>query len=221
MTTTTRLLPTGCCSSWACRRIRPPTRLPCAWRHNACKQGLTTTETVAFSAYLAGVEARIIDVKSSDFAAVTAALTQRSLAAVRRALRDAQITRDEVQGVVLVGGSTRMPQVREAVADFLAASPTTNLNPDEVVALGAAIQANQLAGNSTSEGLLLLDVIRCPWGWRPWAAWSSASWRATKPFHRQGPRTSLPTRTGRRPWPSMWCRANATWCRTAAAWRGF
>ena len=124
----------------------------------ACKQGLTTTETVAFSAYLAGVEAKF-DVKSSDFAAVTAALTQRSLAAVRRALRDAQITRDEVRGVVLVGGSTRMPQVREAVADFFGREPLTNLNPDEVVALGAAIQANQLAGNSTSGDLLLLDVI--------------------------------------------------------------
>ena len=124
----------------------------------ACKQGLTTTETVAFGAYLAGVEAKF-DVKSSDFAAVTAALTQRSLAAVRRALRDAQITRDEVRGVVLVGGSTRMPQVREAVADFFGREPLTNLNPDEVVALGAAIQANQLAGNSTSGDLLLLDVI--------------------------------------------------------------
>jgi molecular chaperone HscA len=107
---------------------------------------------------LAGVEAKF-DVKSSDFAAVTAALTQRSLAAVRRALRDAQITRDEVRGVVLVGGSTRMPQVREAVADFFGREPLTNLNPDEVVALGAAIQANQLAGNSTSGDLLLLDVI--------------------------------------------------------------
>jgi len=99
------------------------------------------------------------DVKRSDFATVTAALTQRSLAAARRALRDAQIGRDEVQGVVLVGGSTRMPQVREAVADFFGREPLTNLNPDEVVALGASIQANQLAGNDTAGDLLLLDVI--------------------------------------------------------------
>ncbi|WP_367065113.1 Fe-S protein assembly chaperone HscA [Oryzisolibacter sp. LB2S] len=124
----------------------------------ACKEGLTTTETVAFSARVSGVEARF-DVKRSDFAAATAALTQRSLAAVRRALRDAQITRDEVQGVVLVGGSTRMPQVRAAVADFFGREPLTNLNPDEVVALGAAIQANQLAGNDAAGDLLLLDVI--------------------------------------------------------------
>ena len=64
-----------------------------------------------------------------------------------------------MQGVVLVGGSTRMPQVRRAVADFFGREPLTNLNPDEVVALGAAIQANQLAGNNASGDLLLLDVI--------------------------------------------------------------
>jgi molecular chaperone HscA len=81
------------------------------------------------------------------------------MAAVRRALRDAQLTKDEVQGVVMVGGSTRMPQVQQAVADFFGRAPLTNLNPDEVVALGAAIQANQLAGNDTAGDLLLLDVI--------------------------------------------------------------
>src|SRR5574337_9544 len=96
----------------------------------ACKEGLTTSETVAFSACVAGDNISF-DVKRSDFAAVTATLTQRSLAAVRRALRDAQIGREEVQGVVLVGGSTRMPQVREAVADFFGRAPLTNLNPDE------------------------------------------------------------------------------------------
>jgi len=99
------------------------------------------------------------DVKRSDFDAVTADLTARSTAAVRRALRDAHLARDEVQGVVMVGGSTRMPQVQRAVAEFFGKEPLTNLNPDEVVALGAAIQANQLAGNNTAGDLLLLDVI--------------------------------------------------------------
>ncbi len=124
----------------------------------ACKEALTATETTAFSADVAGKRAHF-DVKRSDFDAVTAPLTQRSLAAVRRALRDAQIGRDDVQGVVLVGGSTRMPQVREAVAGFFGCEPLTNLNPDEVVAIGAAIQANQLAGNDAAGDLLLLDVI--------------------------------------------------------------
>ncbi|NMM79386.1 Fe-S protein assembly chaperone HscA [Acidovorax sp. SRB_14] len=124
----------------------------------ACKEALTATENIAFSAELAGAGVQF-DVKRSDLDAATAHLTARSLAAVRRALRDAQLAADEVQGVVMVGGSTRMPQVQRAVGDFFGRTPLTNLNPDEVVALGAAIQANQLAGNNTAGNLLLLDVI--------------------------------------------------------------
>jgi molecular chaperone HscA len=78
---------------------------------------------------------------------------------VRRVLRDARLTPDEVLGVVLVGGATRMPQVRQAVGEFFGRPPLTNLNPDEVVALGAAVQAHQLAGNAGADDLLLLDVI--------------------------------------------------------------
>ena len=123
-----------------------------------CKEALTATDLVAFKADLSSASVQF-DVKRSDFDAVTADLTARSMAAVRRALRDAHLTRDEVQGVVMVGGSTRMPQVQRAVAEFFGKEPLTNLNPDEVVALGAAIQANQLAGNNTAGDLLLLDVI--------------------------------------------------------------
>ncbi|MCE1193073.1 MAG: Fe-S protein assembly chaperone HscA [Acidovorax sp.] len=124
----------------------------------ACKEALTATESVAFCARLAGADVHF-DVNRSDFEAATADLTARSMAAVRRALRDARLARDEVQGVVMVGGSTRMPQVQRAVEEFFGKPPLTNLNPDEVVALGAAVQANQLAGNNTAGDLLLLDVI--------------------------------------------------------------
>ncbi|AVO50788.1 Fe-S protein assembly chaperone HscA [Melaminivora suipulveris] len=124
----------------------------------ACKEALTESEHTEFRVTLADGEVRL-DVTRAQFAAATDALTQRSMAAVRRALRDAQIARSDVQGVVLVGGSTRMPQIRQAVADFFGREPLLNLNPDEVVALGAAIQANQLAGNNTAGDLLLLDVI--------------------------------------------------------------
>ena len=130
------------------------------WRIAArnCKQALTDAETVAFSADIA-LGTVTFNVKRADFYAVTAALTAKSLSAVRRALKDADLSRDEVQGVVMVGGSTRMPQIRQAVADYFGREPLTNLNPDEVVALGASIQANQLAGNNTAGDLLLLDVI--------------------------------------------------------------
>lgn len=123
----------------------------------AAKERLTDQDSVRVELPIAG--ARAVDVSRADFERITAELTQRTMAAVRKALRDARLQREDVQGVVLVGGSTRMPQVRRAVADFFGREPLVNLNPDEVVALGAAIQANQLAGNDPAGDLLLLDVI--------------------------------------------------------------
>ncbi|WP_180683260.1 Fe-S protein assembly chaperone HscA [Tepidicella baoligensis] len=117
-----------------------------------------SNERVLFSA---SVQGRRLEraLSHADFAAATEALTQRTLAAVRRVMRDAKLDRSEVKGVVMVGGSTRMPVVRQAVAAYFEQEPLVNLNPDEVVALGAAIQANQLAGNRPDGELLLLDVI--------------------------------------------------------------
>ncbi len=124
----------------------------------ACKESLSTTKTIAFHADLTRASVHF-DVRQSQFEAATAHLTARTIAAARKALRDARLAVQDVQGVVMVGGSTRMPQVQAAVAQFFERAPLNNLNPDEVVALGASIQANQLAGNNTAGDLLLLDVI--------------------------------------------------------------
>ena len=124
----------------------------------SAKEALSAAETTTVQVIISGQE-RNFNVTRADFEAATADLTARTLAAVRKALRDARLQKDEVQGVVMVGGSTRMPQVQCAVGDFFGREPLTNLNPDEVVALGAAIHANALAGNDSAGDLLLLDVI--------------------------------------------------------------
>ncbi len=123
-----------------------------------CKEALSDAEQTTFSATLGHAEISH-SVRRADFEAATQALTDRTLKAVRKALRDARVSLEEVQGVVMVGGSTRMPHIQQAVGQLFGRTPLTNLNPDEVVALGAAIQANQLAGNNPNGELLLLDVI--------------------------------------------------------------
>ncbi|WP_137819538.1 Fe-S protein assembly chaperone HscA [Pseudomonas sp. 2FG] len=95
------------------------------------------------------------------FEALIEPMLARSLKACRRAVRDAGIEIEQVEAVVMVGGSTRVPRVRSAVAELFAREPLTDIDPDQVVAIGAAIQADTLAGNKRGEGeeLLLLDVI--------------------------------------------------------------
>ncbi|MDD3328031.1 MAG: Fe-S protein assembly chaperone HscA [Zoogloea sp.] len=94
------------------------------------------------------------------FVEITRPLVEKTLRPVKKALRDAGLSPEDVKGVVMVGGATRMPHVQKAVGEFFGQTPLTNLDPDTVVAIGAAMQANVLAGNrAADEEWLLLDVI--------------------------------------------------------------
>jgi molecular chaperone HscA len=124
----------------------------------AAKEAMTSAESASLDVPLSTGNLSV-HMSRADFELVTQSLSARCITAVRKALRDAQLTKQDIQGVVMVGGSTRMPQIQQAVADFFGQAPLNNLNPDEVVALGASIQANQLAGNNAAGEMLLLDVI--------------------------------------------------------------
>ncbi len=124
----------------------------------ACKEQLSAQTATTFNALLTD-GALTMQVTREQFEAASRDLTQRTLQSVKKSLRDASLKSTDVQGVVMVGGSTRMPQIQAAVAELFGCQPLNNLNPDEVVAIGAAIQANQLSGNNPDGELLLLDVI--------------------------------------------------------------
>ncbi|KJJ99265.1 molecular chaperone HscA [Burkholderiaceae bacterium 26] len=126
----------------------------------AAKEWLSTADSTEIDAMLSSGETVHLVLTAETFGELTANLVQKTLSPVRRALRDAGVTVEEVKGVVLVGGATRMPIIRRAVGQLFGQTPLTNLDPDQVVAIGAAMQANLLAGNrAPGEDWLLLDVI--------------------------------------------------------------
>ena len=123
------------------------------------KETLTTENAARIRATLASGATLDLSLAAETFFTLTAPLITRTLGATRRALRDAGLGVDDIDGAVLVGGSTRMRHVRRAVAEFFHREPLTDLDPDRVVALGAAMQANLLVGNRKADDWLLLDVI--------------------------------------------------------------
>ena len=129
-------------------------------RCREAKEFLTLNPEAPITAKLATGEMVDLKLDVATFAEITQTLISKTLQPVKKALRDAGLRVDDVKGVVMVGGATRMPQVQKAVGEFFRQEPLTNLDPDKVVALGAATQANLLVGNKTGkDDWLLLDVI--------------------------------------------------------------
>lgn len=130
-------------------------------RVRTAKEALSSASETRVQASLSTGETVDVAVTEAQFAALTESLVARTLGPTKKALRDAKVTPADIKGVVLVGGATRMPVIRRAVEAFFGQPPLVNLDPDQVVALGAAIQADLLAGNRRGEGddWLLLDVI--------------------------------------------------------------
>ncbi|OON62078.1 Fe-S protein assembly chaperone HscA [Massilia sp. KIM] len=123
------------------------------------KELLSTNDETIIDAILKSGELVHVTISAHTFAEITKHLVTKTMNAIRKAMRDANVAVEDVDGVVMVGGATRMPHVRRAVGDFFHTIPHANIDPDKVVALGAAIQANLLAGNrAEGDDWLLLDV---------------------------------------------------------------
>lgn len=148
--------------TWALTRaLSPAGQATLSAAARAAKEALTDSDAATIKVNWGCGFDSSIDVSREKFVELTQTLVDKTMSAVKRTLRDAKLKANEIDGVVLVGGATRMPHVRSALEAHFGKPPLATMNPDEVVALGAAIQADQLAGNKSGDGEthLLLDVI--------------------------------------------------------------
>ncbi len=150
---------------WMLEQARPEPLSPhdarlLMMRAREAKEFLTYHSEAPVTAQLSTGETIDLRLDVDTFVGITHPLISKTLQSVRKALRDAGLKPADIKGVVMVGGATRIPQVQHAVGEFFGQEPLTNLDPDKVVALGAATQANLLVGNHTGDDdWLLLDVI--------------------------------------------------------------